>query len=80
MRLRASPIATAASEIDAISEYGEAIAIDPDHAVVRVLRGQAFNKAHARLREADRRFFQSDPDPSETRARPMSAAAPLAML
>ena len=36
----------------AISEYGEAIAIDPDHAVVRVLRGQAFNKAHAHLREA----------------------------
>ena len=36
----------------AISEYGEAIAIDPNNAIVRVLRGQAFNKAHAHLRES----------------------------
>jgi hypothetical protein len=29
----------------AISEYGKAISIDPDNSAVRVLRGQAFNKA-----------------------------------
>jgi tetratricopeptide (TPR) repeat protein len=36
----------------AISEYSKAIAIEPNSAIVRVLRGQAFNKAHVRLREA----------------------------
>ena len=36
----------------AISEYGKAIAIDPNNAIVRVLRGQALNKAHAHLRES----------------------------
>jgi tetratricopeptide (TPR) repeat protein len=39
-------------EDHAISEYNEAIAIDPNNAIVRVLRGQAFNKAHAHLRES----------------------------
>jgi tetratricopeptide (TPR) repeat protein len=48
----------------AISEYGKAIAIDTNNAIVRVLRGQAFNKAHAHLRESVGDFskaIQADP-------------------
>jgi tetratricopeptide (TPR) repeat protein len=36
----------------AISEYSKAIAIEPNNAIVRVLRGQAFNHSRAHLREA----------------------------
>jgi tetratricopeptide (TPR) repeat protein len=49
----------------AISEYGKAIAIDPNNAVVRVLRGEAFNRAHAHLRETVGDFskaIQLDPE------------------
>jgi tetratricopeptide (TPR) repeat protein len=63
----------------AISEYGKAIAIDPNNATVRVLRGQAFNKPTHICANLSA-IFPKRSRSIRISSWPMSVAAPLATL